>query len=463
MTSVSPDSYSTLDTPVGRTPPWNAEAEQAVVGAMMLDQDAALRAVELLDPAMFYREAHRRLFRAMAALTEQRIVIDHITLRDELQRRGELDEAGGVEYLAELVDSVPTAANLEYHANIVREKAILRHLIETATSIIGEAYAGRSSANELLDSAESRVFHISQQRREAGFTRIKEMLWPTMERIEMLHRSGKTITGVPSGFVDLDEMTSGFQKSELIIVAARPSMGKTSFCLNIATHAALVHPPVGVAVFSLEMSKNSLVQRMLCAEARVDSQLVRRGMLRDHDFTKLARAAGILQGAPIWIDDTPAMTLLEMRSKARRLKAEYDLGLIVVDYLQLMRSPEYSENRVQEISDISRSLKALARELEIPVMALSQLSRASEQRGGDRKPILSDLRDSGAIEQDADVVLFIHRPEMYNREDSEGRSLEGAAEIIVAKHRNGPTGTLDLHFEKSITRFDNLSEREAPA
>jgi replicative DNA helicase len=432
-----------------------------VLGAMMLDQDAALRAVELLTADMFYREAHRRLFRAMSTLTEQRTVIDHVTLRDELSRRGELDEAGGVEYLAELVNSVPTSANLEFHAGIVHEKAVLRRLIETATSIIGEAYAGRTSANELLDSAESRVFHISQERQQVGFTRIKEMLWPTMERIETLHRSGKTVTGVPSGFVDLDEMTSGFQKSELIIVAARPSMGKTSLCLNIATHAALEN--IGVAVFSLEMSKDSLVQRMLCAEARVDSQLVRRGMLRDHDFTKLARAAGILQGAPIWIDDTPAMTLLEMRSKARRLKAENDIGMLVVDYLQLMRSPEYAENRVQEISDISRSLKALARELEVPVMALSQLSRASEQRGGDRKPILSDLRDSGAIEQDADVVIFIHRPEMYNREDAEGRSLDGVAELLVAKHRNGPTGSVDLHFEKSITRFDNLSERESPA
>ena len=461
MTSVSPDSYSAIDAATGRTPPWNGEAEQAVLGAMLLDQDAALRAVELLTADMFYREPHRRLFRAMTALTEQRVVIDHVTLRDELSRKGELDDAGGVEYLAELVDSVPTSANLEFHAGIVREKAILRRLIETATSIIGDAYAGRSSANELLDAAESRVFHISQERQQVGFTRIKEMLWPTMERIETLHRSGKTVTGVPSGFVDLDEMTSGFQKSELIIVAARPSMGKTSLCLNIATHAALEN--IGVAVFSLEMSKDSLVQRMLCAEARVDSQLVRRGMLRDHDFTKLARAAGILQGAPIWIDDTPAMTLLEMRSKARRLKAENDLGMIVVDYLQLMRSPEYSENRVQEISDISRSLKALARELEVPVMALSQLSRASEQRGGDRKPILSDLRDSGAIEQDADVVLFIHRPEMYNREDAEGRSLDGVAELLVAKHRNGPTGSVDLHFEKSITRFDNMSERDSPA
>jgi replicative DNA helicase len=284
-----------------------------------------------------------------------------------------------------------------------------------------------------------------------------------MESIETLHKSGKRITGVPSGFVDLDEMTSGFQRSELVIVAARPSMGKTSLCLNVAAHAALEHPAHGVAIFSLEMSRQALVQRLLCAEARVDSQLVRRGMLRDHDFTKLARAAGVLQGAPIWIDDTPAMTLLEVRSKARRLKAENDVGLIIVDYLQLMRSPEYADNRVQEISDISRSLKALARELEIPVIALSQLSRASEQRGGERKPILSDLRDSGAIEQDADVVIFIHRPEMYQKEDSEGRSLAGIAEVMVAKHRNGPTGNIELHFEKSITRFDNLSDREGPS
>jgi replicative DNA helicase len=281
-----------------------------------------------------------------------------------------------------------------------------------------------------------------------------------MERIETLQRSGKSITGVPSGFQDLDEMTSGFQKSELVIVAARPSMGKTAFCLNVTTQAAV--DGFGVAVFSLEMSKEALVQRMLCAEARVDSQAVRRGTLRDPDFTRPARAAGILQSCPVWIDDSPALTLLEMRSKARRLKVENDVRLIVVDYLQLMRSPEYSENRVQEISDISRSLKGLARELEIPVIALSQLSRASEQRGGERRPILSDLRDSGAIEQDADVVIFIHRPEMYQKEDSEGNSLQGLAEVIVGKHRNGPTGTVNLYFHKQFTRFDNRTEREAP-
>ncbi len=460
MTSVSHDSYSTTETYSGRSAPWSQEAEQAVLGAMLLDQDAALRAAELVEDWMFYREAHRRLFRAMLALTEQRTVIDHITLRDELLRRGELETAGGLEYLAELVDAVPTAANIEFHSKIVKDKAILRRLIETSTSIITEAYDGHSTANDLLDSAEAKIFQISQQRGDEGFTRIKEMLWPTMERIETRQRSGKAITGVPSGFADLDEMTSGFQASELIIVAARPSMGKTAFCLNVATQAAV--DGFGVAVFSLEMTKEALVQRMLCAEARVDSQAVRRGSLKDPDFTRLARAAGILQSCPVWIDDSPALTLLEMRSKARRLKVENDVRLIVVDYLQLMRSPEYSENRVQEISDISRSLKGLARELKVPVIALSQLSRASEQRGGERRPILSDLRDSGAIEQDADIVLFIHRPEMYQKEDNEGHSLEGLAEVIVGKHRNGPTGTVNLYFQKKFTRFDNRTEREAP-
>lgn len=455
MTSVSPASSSTAEPYVGRTAPWSNEAEQAVLGAMLLDQDAALRAAELVDDTMFYREPHRRLFRAMLALTERHVVIDHITLRDELLRRGELEASGGLEYIAELVDAVPTAANLEFHARIVHEKAVMRRLIETATAIITEAYDGKATANDLLDKAESRVFQISQQRAEQGFTRIKEMLWPAMERIETLQKAGKTITGVPSGFEKLDEMTSGFQRSELIIVAARPSMGKTAFCLNIAASAAI--DGHGVAIFSLEMSKESLVHRMLTSEARVDSQRVRRGMLRDTDFTYLARAAGVLQSCPLWIDDTPALTLLEMRAKARRLKVENDVRLIIVDYLQLMRSPEYAENRVQEISDISRSLKALARELEVPVVALSQLSRASEQRGGERKPILSDLRDSGAIEQDADLVIFIHRPEYYDREDESKR---GVAEIMVAKHRNGPTGDVELVFNREYTRFDNLSSRE---
>jgi replicative DNA helicase len=454
MTSASPDSLLTAE-PALRSAPWSLEAEQAVLGAMILDQDAALRAAELLDHAMFYREAHRRLFRAMVALTEQRTVIDHVTLRDELIRRNELDLSGGMEYIAELVDSVASAANLEHHARIVRDKAILRRLIEASNQTINEAYDARLPTGELVDHAEARVFRIAQERRQEGFTRIKEMLWPTMERIELLQKSGKKVTGVPSGFSDLDELTSGFQVSELIIVAARPSMGKTAFCLNVATQAAV--DGHGVAIFSLEMSKDSLVQRMLCAEARVDSQAVRRGMLKDRDFTNLARAAGVLQQCPIWIDDTPAITLLEMRSKARRLKADSELGLVIVDYLQLMRSPEYADNRVQEVSDISRSLKALARELEVPVIALSQLSRASEQRGGDRRPQLSDLRDSGAIEQDADVVIFIHRPEYYDREDESKR---GTAEILLSKHRNGPTGDVQLRFTREYTRFDNFSSRD---
>ncbi len=455
MTSESLASSSTADVFAGRSAPWSNDAEQAVLGAMLLDQDGALRGAQILSDDMFYREAHRRLFRAMVALTERRSVIDHITLRDELTRRGELDSIGGYDYIAELADVVPTAANLEYHARIVREKAILRRLIETATGIITEAYDGHSTASDLLDQAESRIFQVSQQRRDEGFTRLKEMLWPTMERIETLQKSGKSITGVPSGFTDLDNLTSGFQPGELTIVAARPSMGKTAMVLNIATHAAV--EGFGTAVFSLEMSKESLVQRMLTAEARVDSQLVRRGMLKDFDYTKLARAAGVLQSCPMWIDDTPALTLLEMRSKARRLKADSDIGLIIVDYLQLMRSPEYADNRVQEISDISRSLKGLAKELQVPVLALSQLSRASEQRGGERKPILSDLRDSGAIEQDADLVIFIHRPEYDDREDESKR---GVAEIMLAKHRNGPTGDIHLRFNREYTRFDNLTQRE---
>lgn len=465
MTSVSHDSSSTALTEPqggGRSVPWSQEAEQAVLGAMLLDGDAAARGVELLEDGMFYREGHRRLFRTLHALAQQQMVVDYVTVREELSRRGDLDAIGGVEYLDELAGAVPTAANLEFHARILREKAIQRRLIEAATQIITETYEQRQSAGELLDAAESKIFRIAETRRDDSFKRIKELLWPTMEHIEGMQGKGGALTGVPSGFIDLDEMTTGFQRSELVIVAARPSMGKTAFCLNVATHAAVEGH--GVAIFSLEMSKESLVQRMLCAEARVDSQAVRRGSLRENDFTRLARAAGLLQTAPVWIDDTPALTLLEMRSKARRLRAENDVRMVIVDYLQLMRSPEYSENRVQEISDISRSLKGLARELEIPVIALSQLSRASEQRGGDRHPILSDLRDSGAIEQDADLVMFIHRPEMYRdqREKAEqkGESIDGLAEVILAKHRNGPTGHVDLFFHKQFTRFDNRTDRE---
>lgn len=457
MTSVSPGNSSSADSFQGRGAPWSNDAEQAILGAMLLDQDAALRAVELVQADMFYREGHRRLFRAIEALLRQGMVIDSVTLRDELSRRGDLEVAGDDRYFSDLVDAAPTAANLEFHARILRDKWVQRRLIEDCTAIIQEAYDGRETAGDLLDKAEARIFQVGQQRERAGFTRIKELLYPTMERIEKLQSSGKEITGVPSGFADLDALTTGFQPSDLIIVAARPSMGKTAFCLNVATHAAV--EGAGVAVFSLEMSKESLVQRMLTAEARVDGQAARKGTLRDYDFMKLARAAGVLSSCKIWIDDTPALTILEMRAKARRLRQENALGLIIVDYLQLMRSPGFQDNRVQEVSDISRSLKGLARELEVPVVALSQLSRASEQRGNDKKPMLSDLRDSGAIEQDADLVIFIHRPEYYDRDNDE---LRGVAEILLEKHRNGPTGKVTLHFNREYTRFDSRSARERP-
>jgi len=344
----------------GRQPPYSAEAEQAVLGAMLLDGDAALRATELLDDSMFYREGHRRLFRAMHGIIERGGVIDPVTLRDEVDRRGELEGVGGIEYLSYLLDVVPTAANIDYHAKIVRDKALLRRLIEAATGIVQEAYEAKRLADEVLDSAEQRIFLVSETRKTEGFVRLKELLWPTMERIESLHAGGQSITGVPSGFADLDDKTAGFQNADLVIVAARPSMGKTALCLNVAQHAA-IEKGIPVAIFSLEMAKAQLVQRLLTSEARVDAHRLRQGMLKDADYALLARAAGILSSAPIWIDDSAALTPLELRSKARRIKAEHNVGLIIVDYLQLMRSPEQSENRVQEISAISRALKALAK------------------------------------------------------------------------------------------------------
>jgi replicative DNA helicase len=466
MTSVSPAVSSTAERSsefAGRQAPWSNEAEQAVLGAMLLDQDAALKAAEFLDDTMFYREGHRLLFRAMIALTERGDVIDPVTLRDELARRGDLDRAGGMEYVAALIDVVPTAANVDYHAKIVRDKAVLRRLVEAATGIIQDVYDGRGTAGEVLDNAEHRVFQVAQFRRSEEFSRIKELIWPTMERIEQLQSGAGSTTGVPSGFLDLDRLTAGFQRADLVIVAARPSMGKTALALNMVQHAAIEHN-TGVAIFSLEMSKDALVQRLLCSEGLVDAQRLRRGQLRDDDYPKLARAAGLLGTAPIWIDDSASLTPLAMRSKARRLKAEHDIAMVIVDYLQLMQGPGDSENRQQEISYISRSLKALAKELDVPVIAISQLSRAPEQRGGEhRRPQLSDLRESGAIEQDADVVCFIYRQEFYDGpvDPKTNESIEGIAEVIVGKQRNGPTGTVKLHFKKEFTRFDNYTSREA--
>jgi replicative DNA helicase len=465
MTSASPAASSTADREyAGRQAPWSNEAEQAVLGAVLLDQDAALKAAELLDDSMFYREGHRALFRTMVSLTERGDVIDPVTLRDELLRRGDLDRVGGLEYIGSLVDVVPTAANVEYHCRIVRDKAVLRRLVEAATGIIQGVYEGRGTPSEVVDDAEHRIFQVAQLRRAEEFIRIKELIWPTMERIEQLQAGAGAVTGVPTGFNDLDRLTAGFQKGDLVIIAARPSMGKTALALNCVQHSAIEHN-IGVAIFSLEMSKDQLVQRLLCSEGLVDAQRLRRGQLHDDDYPKLARAAGLLGTAPIWIDDSAALTPLAMRSKARRLKAEHDIGLVVVDYLQLMQGPRDSENRQQEISYVSRSLKALAKELEIPVVALSQLSRAPEQRGGEhRRPQLSDLRESGAIEQDADVVCFIYRQEFYDGpvDPKTNESIEGLAELLVAKQRNGPTGNVKLFFKKEYTRFDNFSPREAP-
>ncbi len=463
MTSVSHDAslLASAEVPAERRIPWSPDAEQAVLGAMLLDQDAALKAAELLVDDAFYKEAHRRLFRAMTAIIEKNDVVDPIVLKDELDRRGDLEAVGGIDYISVLLDVIPTAANVEFHIRIVKDKALLRRLIEVGTGIVKASYDGKEDVGELLDLAEHKIFEVAFQRGTQEFIRIKELMWDAMERIEACHRGDESVHGVASGFQDLDEMTNGFQRSDLIIVAARPSMGKTSFCLDVAANAA-IDGQVPVAIFSLEMSREQLVERLLASESFVDLQRLRTGKLRDEDFPRLSGAAGRLGSAKIWIDDTPAITLLDLRSKARRMKAEHDIGLLVVDYLQLMQGPSNSESRQAEISFISRSLKALARELRIPLMALSQLSRAPEQRGGDRRPMLSDLRDSGAIEQDADLVLFLYRPEMYaghlSDKDLEGK--EGMAELIVSKHRNGPTGSITLTFNKNCTRFDSYSPRD---
>jgi replicative DNA helicase len=440
-----------------RQAPWSPEAEISVLGGMLIDADAVAKAVELVDDGMFYREANRRLYRGMRRLFERGEAIDPVTLTEELRNSGELDSVGGPAYLAELMEAVPTAANIEYHARILRDRALLRRLIEASTDTIRDAFdASGEAVEDTIDRAEQRIFQISQAGQRRGFVWIKEVLWPAFEHIEKLQQAKGSVTGVPSGFPDLDNLTAGFQRSDLIVIAGRPSMGKTSMVLNIIQHAAIEHG-TPVAFFSLEMAKEAIVQRLLCAEGQVNSQNLRSGRLSEQEYMQLATAAGHLNTAPIWIDDTPAITALEVRAKARRLKAEVDLGLIVVDYLQLMRGPR-SENRVQEISAISGALKAVAKELAVPVIALSQLSRAPEQRT-DHRPQLSDLRESGAIEQDADVVLFIFRPEVYRREDAgmEGESLEGKAELICSKQRNGPTGVVDLFFRKEYTRFESVS------
>ncbi len=446
---------------ISRVPPQNLEAEQSVLGGILIDCSAINRVLEFLTPDDFYREAHRKIFKAMVSLFERGAPIDLITLTETLKAMDLLDEVGGASYIAALADSVPTAANISYYARIVKEKALQRRLIEVATEIATAAYEDVHDIEEFLDNAERKIFEISERRVRPSFAPMMEIVKESLRMIERLYERKELVTGVPTGFIEFDRMTAGLQPGDLIIVAGRPSMGKTAFCLNIAQYAA-IEAKVPTAIFSLEMSKEQLVQRMLCSEAKVDSQRLRGGFLSESDWSKLTKAAGVLADAPIYIDDTPALGVLEMRAKARRLKGEKGLGLIIIDYLQLMRGRMDASTREQEISEISRSLKALAKELHVPVVALSQLSRRPELRGENRKPQLSDLRESGAIEQDADVVVFIYREEQYkpcecpkDMDCTCGR--RGIAEIIIGKQRNGPTGEIRLAFLSRYTTFENLA------
>lgn len=447
-----------------RNPPYAPEAEISVLGGMIIDGDAVSKALELVDDSMFYREANRRIFRGMSRLYSRGQVIDPVTLREELQKTDELDSVGGLAYISELVEAVPTAANIEYHARIVRERALLRRLIDASSGIIRDSYEpGERTVEQVLDEAEAKIFQVAQSHERQGFVWIKKILYPTFEKIEQLQAAKGGITGVPSGWYDLDEMTGGFQKGDLVIVAARPSMGKTAMVTGCALHAS-ISQQVPVAIFSLEMSKEQLVQRMLCSEALVDLGRLLKGRLNDDDFVRLAQAAGHLNSAPVWIDESGSLSVLEMRAKARRLKAEQpDLGLIIIDYIQLMQAGGgVAENRQQEVSAISRGLKGLAKELGVPILALSQLSRAVEQRA-DHRPQLSDLRESGSLEQDADLVMFLYRPEYYlTKEEAAEKGLQGKAEIIIGKQRNGPTGIVELFFRRECTRFESFSRVDAP-
>ncbi len=437
-----------------KLPPQSVEMEQSVLGAILQDNQALVRVLDLLQERDFYQEAHRWIFQAMIDLFQANAPIDLLTVGDRLRRKGRYESSGGPPYLAELVNAVPTAAHVLHHAQIVREKAILRALIHTSTTIITDSYEDAEDADTLVDRAEQAILQIAQRKTTVGFVHINAILKGSFKRLEQLSERKELVTGLPTGFTDFDRQTAGLQPSDLIIIAGRPGMGKTAFCLNIAEHVGvLVKRPV--AIFSLEMSKEQLVVRFLCSKARVDSAKLRTGYLGQGDWSTLTDAAAVLAGAPIYIDDIPAQSALDIRAKSRRLQAELgDLSLIIVDYLQLMETRGRTESRQQEISGITRSLKALAKELNVPVIALSQLSRAVEQRKPP-KPQLSDLRESGAIEQDADVVALIYRDDVYHEDSQE----KGVAEINIAKQRNGPTGTVKLLFRGEFTRFDNREER----
>ena len=445
----------TLDQAIaGRVPPHSLEAEVAVLGGILLEQAALPRAIEILTPECFHKGAHRTIFQAAIALFERGEAVDIVTVTDQLRRMEKLDAIGGTVTLSSLLGSVATAANIEHHARIVFEKYLGRRLISAAKDMIEEGYADRMPTAELLDQAQASIFAINEGRLREGFVHVKDVVLENFKQIENLHHNPDAVSGIRTGFEDLDALLAGLHNSDLIIVAARPSMGKTSFVLSAVQNIAIDHK-LPVAFFSLEMSKEQLVMRMLCSEARVDNHRLRRGIIQKYEWPNLTKAASLLTSAPIYIDDTPGINVLEMRAKSRRLKMEKGLRLVVVDYLQLMAAPGRNENRQQEISTISRALKGLAKELEVPVVALSQLSRAVESRGGTKRPVLSDLRESGAIEQDADVVLFLYREEVYDRDCAEDQ--KGVAEVIIGKQRNGPIGEVKLKFFSEYTRFENLA------
>ncbi len=441
-----------------RLPPQNLEAEQCVLGSVLLQQGALVKVLEILTADNFYRDAHKQIFEAMVTLFEKNEPQDIITVTNLLKDRNLLDGIGGPAYLANLTDIVPVAANIVYYAKIIRNKSVLRRLIQTCTEIASRCFDEQDDIDSLVDDAEQTIFEISRSKSSQHFQSLGTIIPETFKKVEKLAERQELITGVPTGYDDLDKITSGLQPSDLIILAGRPSMGKTALALNIAQNAAIFNK-VPVAVFSLEMSKEQLGMRMLCSVSRVDSQDIRSGYIKDSDWPKLARATGILSEAPIYIDDSPALGVLEMRAKSRRLKSEHNIGLVVVDYLQLMRGRSNAERREQEISEISRSLKAMAKELDLPVVALSQLNRSLESRPN-KRPQLSDLRESGAIEQDADLICFLYRDEIYNK--SEDNPRRGIAEVIVGKQRNGPTGTVDLTFIDKFTTFENYTHHDVP-
>jgi len=434
-----------------RVPPQNIEAEKSVLGAMLLDDEAIGVALEIVDEEWFYDESHAKIYKAILDLYNARKKVDLITLSEKLKTLGSLDYIGGVTYLSSIIDFVPTSANVEYYANIVKEKGVLRKLINNSTQIIKESYNAKNNIEEIVDNAEQLIFEIADLKQKKKSVHIKEIVMASIEKLDHLYQKKEHITGLATGFTEFDNLTSGLQRSDLIIIAGRPSMGKSAFAVSIAENIGITQN-LPVALFSLEMSKEQLVQRMLCSQAMVDAHKVRSGFLSASDWPKLTKAAGILSESKIYIDDTPAISALELRAKARRLKANNGIELIVLDYLQLMRGTTKADSRQQEISEISRSLKALAREINVPVIALSQLSRAVESRQ-DHKPMLSDLRESGAIEQDADLVVLLMREEYYNPTEEN----KGIANIDVAKQRNGPVGTKKLHFRKEYMRFENLA------